>query len=340
MNARYSKYYTRENSLIAFEVWEEHQCRLLCEKLGDIVPFSVFEVHGGVAKVYYHIDIEDIWYKLIAAKAEVDSNFVPDTMKWYENNIIELERYWNGEKVIKTPADMVTFFNHVARTWVGVSISYCLPNNKYVTKEDQDLGMKLRERSVDFLDRTDAVILAALRKLYPELGELVKYLSIKEIESDKIPSKDILCAREKHYRYHKFIIYTDPMPNLHDFARQNGIEIVEEQVPASLKELKGQIAMKGKVTGVVRVLRSKKQIPELQKDEILVTAMTTPDYLPAMKIASAFITDEGGVTCHAAIVAREFGKPCIIGTKIATEVLKDGDRVEIDADNGVVKLIT
>jgi len=61
--------------------------------------------------------------------------------------------------------------------------------------------------------------------------------------------------------------------------------------------------------------------------------------LPAMNKASAFITDEGGITCHAAIVARELGKPCIIGTKIATKVLKDGDEVEVNADKGIVKII-
>jgi pyruvate,water dikinase len=58
-----------------------------------------------------------------------------------------------------------------------------------------------------------------------------------------------------------------------------------------------------------------------------------------MKRASAFITDEGGITCHAAIVARELKKPCIIGTKIATQVLKDGDEVEVDAERGIVRII-
>jgi pyruvate,water dikinase len=58
-----------------------------------------------------------------------------------------------------------------------------------------------------------------------------------------------------------------------------------------------------------------------------------------MEKAAAFITDEGGITCHAAIVSRELKKPCIIGTKIATQVLKDGDLVEVDANNGVVKIM-
>lgn len=67
--------------------------------------------------------------------------------------------------------------------------------------------------------------------------------------------------------------------------------------------------------------------------------MTLPDLLPAMKKASAFVTDEGGVMCHAAIIARELKKPCIIGTRIATQFLKDGDLVEVDAEKGIVKIL-
>ncbi|MBU3965123.1 hypothetical protein KKA96_01965, partial [Patescibacteria group bacterium] len=67
--------------------------------------------------------------------------------------------------------------------------------------------------------------------------------------------------------------------------------------------------------------------------------MTRPEHLMGMKKAGAIITDDGGITCHAAIIARELGIPCIIGTKIATKVLKDGDLAEVDADKGVVKII-
>jgi len=76
-----------------------------------------------------------------------------------------------------------------------------------------------------------------------------------------------------------------------------------------------------------------------QDGDILVTSMTRPEFMPIMKRSGAVVTDEGGITCHAAIVSRELKKPCIIGTKIATQVLHDGDLVEVDADNGVVKII-
>ena len=61
--------------------------------------------------------------------------------------------------------------------------------------------------------------------------------------------------------------------------------------------------------------------------------------MPRMKLAAAIVTDDGGITCHAAIVARELKKPCIIGTKYATEIFKDGDMVEVDAERGIVTII-
>lgn len=107
----------------------------------------------------------------------------------------------------------------------------------------------------------------------------------------------------------------------------------------STQDLKGFVASKGKAQGKVKILESAEEIHKIEAGDILVAVMTRPDYLPAMQKAAAFVTDEGGITSHAAIVAREMKKPCIIGTKIATKVLKDGDLVEVDADRGVVRII-
>ncbi|GEM_PF-941518 len=106
------------------------------------------------------------------------------------------------------------------------------------------------------------------------------------------------------------------------------------------KEIKGNIASRGFAKGRVKVLKDASEGYKMEKGDILVTTMTTPDFLPYMEKAAAVITDEGGVTCHAAIVSREFGIPCIVGTDNATEVLKDGDLVEVDAINGKIKKIS
>ena len=102
-------------------------------------------------------------------------------------------------------------------------------------------------------------------------------------------------------------------------------------------KLEGVTASIGKASGKVKIVYGPSDFVKFNNGDILVTGMTRPDYVPIMKKAAAIITDEGGVTCHAAIVSRELKIPCIIATKIATKVLKDGDVVEVDADNGVVR---
>jgi len=89
----------------------------------------------------------------------------------------------------------------------------------------------------------------------------------------------------------------------------------------------------------VKIIKTKDDLLKFKKGDILVAEATVPDYVPAMRKAGAIITDLGGLTSHAAIVSRELGIPCIIGTKIATKVLKDGDFVEVDANKGIVKII-
>ncbi len=107
----------------------------------------------------------------------------------------------------------------------------------------------------------------------------------------------------------------------------------------NIKEIAGSIASSGKYKGKVKIILKKSEFGKLKKGDILVTSMTTPDFVVIMKQAGAIITDEGGLSCHAAIVSRELGVPCIIGTKIATKVLKDGDLVEVDANKGIVKIL-
>jgi phosphoenolpyruvate synthase/pyruvate phosphate dikinase len=126
---------------------------------------------------------------------------------------------------------------------------------------------------------------------------------------------------------------------------QNIWNLIEKQLnEQDLKnlDLKGSIACRGLIKGKVRLILNphSEESKNMKEGEILVTSMTRPEFLPFMKIAGAFITDEGGISSHAAIVAREMKKPCIIGTKIATKVLKDGDLVEVDANLGIVRILT
>ena len=114
------------------------------------------------------------------------------------------------------------------------------------------------------------------------------------------------------------------------FGRKKFVEI---------DDFRGLTASPGKATGRVKVIKSSTEIGKVKVGDILEAVMTRPDYVVAMKKAAAIVTNEGGITSHAAIISRELGIPCIIGTKIATEVLRDGDLVEVNANHGVVRML-
>jgi len=119
-------------------------------------------------------------------------------------------------------------------------------------------------------------------------------------------------------------------------AHKKGTIYEEYQIKTKKEPILRGIAIGDKIgEGKVRVIESVKKMSEFQKGEILVTRMTDPDWVPVMKIASAIVTDEGSKTCHAAIVSRELGIPCIVGTQFATKVLKTGEYVTVDCTQGL-----
>lgn len=101
----------------------------------------------------------------------------------------------------------------------------------------------------------------------------------------------------------------------------------------------GVVAQRGKAQGIAKIVNSVVDLEKVEVGDILITNMTIPAYIIAMHKAAAFVTNEGGITCHAAIIAREIKKPCVIGTKIATQIFKDGDVVEVDANKGIVRKV-
>lgn len=115
--------------------------------------------------------------------------------------------------------------------------------------------------------------------------------------------------------------------------------LIDIKIDKNIKEFSGQTAQPGIARGKVKIIFRAKDMGKMNKGDILVSVATDPDVVPAMKRAAAIVTEQGGITSHAAIVSRELGIPCVIGTKIATTVLKDGDTIEVDATRGVIRKI-
>jgi pyruvate,water dikinase len=113
----------------------------------------------------------------------------------------------------------------------------------------------------------------------------------------------------------------------------------DTQIHGNVTELSGLGSSPGNAIGKAVVVRTSKDLHRVLKGDVLVTTMTTPEFVPALERACAIVTDEGGILCHASIVSRELHRPCVVGTRIATKVISDGDEIQVNATAGKVKII-
>lgn len=118
--------------------------------------------------------------------------------------------------------------------------------------------------------------------------------------------------------------------------RDDGISRKDADTEEGKILVKGETACAGAASGPVVIIKDARELNRVKKGDVLVTYMTNPDMVPAMQKAAAIVTDEGGLTSHAAIVSREMGTPCIVGTEVATKILKNGQTVTVNATRGLV----
>jgi len=160
-----------------------------------------------------------------------------------------------------------------------------------------------------------------------ELKQLYE-LSMKLAEHYDLP-QDFEWAAEAGKVY---LVQTRPVTVFYEEGVAKAMKVAAEPL------LKGLSACPGVASGIAKIVDDPSELNEVQKGDILVTKMTNPDFVPAMKRASAIVTDEGGQTSHAAIVSRELGVVCVVGTREATEKLKEGEVITVDGTNGLIYL--
>lgn len=173
------------------------------------------------------------------------------------------------------------------------------------------------------------------------LQNIIKYYHLNDIKKliinkKKLSQKDIK-ERKIHVFYtHKGKVHFLQGKKAIEFAKYYLKEHLEKK---EVNEVKGVIASKGYAKGVCRIIIIGKDadLSNFKKGEVLITEMTSPRMIPIIEKCIAIVTNEGGLASHASIVSREFNIPCIVGTKTATKVFKNGDYVEVDANKGVVR---
>ena len=167
-------------------------------------------------------------------------------------------------------------------------------------------------------------------------------VTYKEIINNHLDIKVIKKRLEMTEAGKAFVYYSNGKKEEIDFVDDptkliNEIELSGQEE----KTIKGTIAYGGVVKGIARLIFSNDiSKVKFNDGDIIVASSTNPALTPLMRKASAFVTDEGGMMSHAAILSRELHRPCVVGTKTATKLLKDGDLIEVDGDNGIVRKLS
>jgi len=337
--SQYHKLMNRSFPLIYFEGWYKGERFGLPNISKDSMffdPLFIYQKNKGTDVLYNFTDN-------IQNPALLVEYFIKHAHRLKSLTEEHLKNYQQLIKLSKNKTDfsmkkLKEIFSFTLEMHPVLTAMVVIGNHSEERAEIVKISNQTRTATEDFVFKSiDLLLKNAIRLLPKEYQQFLYFLTYTEIIG-KLPSIQTLRQRKEGYIYYQGKVY--PAITEEEFAKKHNLEIMDSKINLSDKnEIKGNSAYRGKVIGKVRVVFEIEDMKKIEKGEILVTSMTTPDLIAVSREFSAIVTDEGGMLCHAAIISREFKKPCIIGTKIATQVLKDGDLVEVDADKGIVKIL-
>ncbi len=331
----YEKIYTRDNGLIIQEAWsyafEEFQ-----RERNPYTPVNVYYVLDGATEIWHGIEAHEWFKKRVLQQNKESPDTFKDISKSYASLLQALEK-WKEQGKASSLAEFHKFIDLVftgSRYWVFLYYSATIEETPVEIRKEA-----LHFRNDDrFYDDCERFIKSTITYLFPSAKGMELVITLADLTT--FPERKILAERMKRFIFIPKVI-RESIDFLEFRESHPDYKFLFPEIDQEAKRgiIRGNKAYPGIVQGVVRILRRKNQVSECREGEILVSPMTTPDFISAMHKAAAIVTDEGGITCHAAIVAREIKKPCVVGTKIATQILKDGDVVEVNANQGVVRKI-
>lgn len=332
----FQKNYTRDSSFAIQQSWGE-----VCENLmgtpewqNPHIPMIIDYLREGAIEIWENTKGMKWLMERLRQEGARDPEFYSRELAHYRTQLEFLKSYWK-KGAVESEGELARVVDVIHEATRSFLVMYLTAIDENTSAELRAIVEPMRREDV-FFEENDKLVRRSLTALHPEIAGYEIAVMRREILA--VPSLTVLKKRSEH-----FVVIGDhyqEIESLQEYADKHPeSEFLFDQIPTDTTQFSGVVGFLGKVQGRARIIRRKADIPLMQVGEILVAPMTTPDYLPAMKQAVAFITDEGGMLCHAAIIAREMKKPCIIGTKIATQVLKDGDLVQVNADTGVVRIV-
>jgi phosphoenolpyruvate synthase/pyruvate phosphate dikinase len=337
------KSFTRERPLFYYYAFPDADKAGIQKYLGRDIDDILFIIQpkGMPGEVWYpqkaFEDLSSLALERLNSDADLRARIARDLdMAWEQ-----ISPYFLEGKEIETKEEAFVYYQYVIDFWMALNtLFFCLVDNPNLNKEFSEKLKSVRDGTQEYTALMSEKFVIYFEKAFPEYAHVSHYITPKEVRDLERNDSQLMTILEERSRMGCFV-YRDVLyllPELDEVAEKNNL-LLKQEAADSATEVKGQTAFKGKVRGLVKVVRRRADLEKVKEGDILVSPITDANYVPAMQRSAAFVTDEGGVMCHAAIVARELKKPCIIGTKVATQVLKDGDLVEVDADTGVVRIL-
>lgn len=336
-NLTFEKNYTRDTSILIQQIWAQQLSRGIAKNKSWHNPFLPIIVHyiiDGTIEIWDNQQAVNWLKEKLLEQNLNDPENLRVSLNEYKEQCLKIKKYWTNGPA-KTEKEFKEYLSLLPGLMYNFNLWYYSVTNEKTPKNLIEEILDIRKNDT-FFASNDIYIISSLKNIHPEILGYESVLLLEEVGFP--PHKNILAVRMKGAT----LIDGENLflGNHSEFSKAYPQYILKsEEFEKGMNFVKGQVVFKGFAKGKVKILRRRDQVHTIEKGDVIVSPMTTPDFLPAMEKAAAFVTDEGGITCHAAIVAREMQKPCIIGTKIATKVLKDGDLVEVDADKGIVTII-
>jgi phosphohistidine swiveling domain-containing protein len=295
---------------------------------------------GQKGSVWYSSDELQVINELLNSKL-LDQDFEQSILATLDTNWLKLKTYLVDGQPLTSADELSRYYTSLVEWWSAMNTVFNVPDMDSAPADFKDKILSYRAESEKYTERMNHVFVDFWNEYAIPYVELVNILQPEEAVSialGTMSETEIGLIKERLNGCFMCNGRVYLLSELENILKENELQF-EEVTTTEVSEIKGRTAQMGKAVGQVKVIRLKSDTVKITQGDILVTEMTNPDYVPYMKIAGAIVTDEGGATCHAAIVSRELKIPCIVGTKIATKVLKDGDLVEVNADSGVVRII-
>lgn len=341
-----SKQYSREKTLMHFCMWEESERLGAQLYAGQEVSHLVFIKPSAEAKVGIWNTEENGRERL----ALLIQKFTEDPSLWsHLQSILDVEwdfllPYLDRLRPIQTADDLQDYLTRLTRWWTAMSMTYFVPDVPGLPARVCEEALSYRARTETYAEICDDIVVDFWKRCMPSSSQdLVDVATVEEAVALFHGTLSNSAADAIRRRLHGYGILNGVVADLATFSlmlQASNIVLKEEVIAEDIQEVRGRIANTGAVRGIARIVIKKADIRNVREGDIIIAEMTNPDYVPWMKIAAAFVTDEGGMTCHAAIVSREMGKPCVVGTKISTKIFRDGDLLEVDGTKGVVRRVS